>query len=192
MLVDDEELTDIDILEITDPRNPQLINDTLNLDEPPFDVDQASPRNLTSSFSHDMVVKRIGQRYVMSMSYWDGGYVQLDVTDPTPGNVSLIAESDFAELDEERLARGQQISPEGNAHQSELSPDNRFLVATDEDFNPFRLVATITRAATRGRSTRRSRPPRRRRSTRTRGSRTRPPTWATPAIRSPPVTAAWP
>jgi hypothetical protein len=143
VLVDDEELTDVDILEITDPRNPVLVNDTLNLDEPPFDVDQPSPRNLTSSFSHDMVVKRVGQRYVMSMSYWDGGYVQLDVTDPTPGNVKLITESDYAELDEERLARGQRISPEGNGHQSELSPDNRYLVATDEDFNPYRTVATI-------------------------------------------------
>ena len=44
MLVDDEEFTDVDILDITDPRNPVLVNDTLDLDEPPFDVDQASPR----------------------------------------------------------------------------------------------------------------------------------------------------
>ena len=43
----------------------------------------------------------------MNVSYWDGGYVLLDVTDPTPGNVTLIAESDFEELDPERLARGQ-------------------------------------------------------------------------------------
>ncbi|HEX2045644.1 MAG TPA: PA domain-containing protein, partial [Gaiellaceae bacterium] len=144
VLVDDEELTDLDILDITDPRNPVLVNDTLDLNEPPFDVDQDSPSNLTSSFSHDMVVKRIGERYVMNVNYWDGGYVLLDVTDPTAGNVSLIAESDYAELDEERLARGHEISPEGNGHQSELSPDNRFLVATDEDFNPYRVVATIT------------------------------------------------
>ena len=144
VLVDDEEFTDLDILEITDPSNPVLINDTLDLNEAPFEVDQDSPANLTDSFSHDMTVKRIGRRYVMSVSYWDGGYVQLDVTDPTPGNVSLIAESDFAQLDEERLARGHEISPEGNAHQSELSPDNRFLVATDEDFNAYRGVATIT------------------------------------------------
>jgi PA domain len=143
VLVDDEEFTDLDILEITDPRNPVLVNDTLDLNEPPFEVDQDSPSNLTGSFSHDMTVKRIGKRYVMSVSYWDGGYVQLDVTDPTAGNVSLIAESDYAELDEERLARGHSISPEGNGHQSELSPDNRFLVATDEDFNPYRVVATI-------------------------------------------------
>jgi hypothetical protein len=143
VLVDDEEFTDLDILEITNPRSPVLINDTLDLNEAPFEVDQDSPSNLTDSFSHDMTVKRIGRRYVMSVSYWDGGYVQLDVTDPTPGNVSLIAESDYAQLDEERLARGHEISPEGNGHQSELSPDNRFLVATDEDFNPYRVVATI-------------------------------------------------
>ncbi|MGH2715941.1 MAG: PA domain-containing protein [Thermoleophilaceae bacterium] len=143
VLVDDEEFTDLDILDITDPRNPELVNDTLDLNEPPFEVDQDSPPNLTGSFSHDMVVKRVGRRYVMSVSYWDGGYVQLDVTDPTAGNVSLIAESDYAELDEERLARGHEISPEGNGHQSELSPDNRFLVATDEDFNPYRVVAMI-------------------------------------------------
>jgi hypothetical protein len=143
VLVDDEEFTDLDIMDITDPRNPFLVNDTLDLFEPPFSVGQESPPNLTSIFSHDMLVKRVGKRYVMNAAYWDGGYVLLDVTDPTPGNVTLIAESDFAELDEERLARGHEISPEGNAHQSELSPDNRWLVAGDEDFNPYRVVAEI-------------------------------------------------
>jgi hypothetical protein len=150
VLVDDEEATDIDILDITNPRNPRLVNDTLDLSEPPFEVDQETPENLRSVFSHDMTVKRIGRRYVMNMSYWDGGYVLLDVTDPEPGEVSLIAESDYAQLDEERLARGQEISPEGNAHQSEFSPDNRFLLATDEDFNPYRVVATITSGAAQG------------------------------------------
>jgi hypothetical protein len=144
VLVDDEELTDIDILDITDPFHPVLINDDLNLDETPFDVDQASPSNLTASFSHDMMIEKIGQRYVMNMNYWDGGYVLLDVTNPREGHVTLIAESDYPALDEERLARGHSISPEGNAHQSELSPNNKFLLATDEDFNPHRVVATIT------------------------------------------------
>ena len=73
----------------------------------------------------------------MNMSYWDGGYVLLDVTDPRPGQVTLIAESDFALLDEEQLARGNEIAPEGNAHQSELSANRKYLIATDEDFNPF-------------------------------------------------------
>jgi hypothetical protein len=144
VLVDDEEATDLDILDITNPRNPRLVNDTLELDRDPFNVAQEFPGNLRSVFSHDMTVKRIGRRYVMNVSYWDGGYVLLDVTDPEPGPVSLIAESDYAELDEERLARGQRITPEGNGHQSEFSPDNRFLLATDEDFNPYRVEARIT------------------------------------------------
>ena len=144
VLVDDEEATDLDILDITDPRSPVLVNDSLNLSEEPFNVTQDEPANLRSVFSHDMVVKQVGRRYVMSASYWDGGYVLLDVTDPTPGKVSLIAETDYAALDEERLARGQRIAPEGNAHQSELSPNNKHLVATDEDFNPYRIVATIS------------------------------------------------
>jgi PA domain len=142
VLVDDEELTDVDILDITDPFNPVLVNDTLDLAEL-FGVDQAEPAHLQSVFSHDMYVVKVGQRYVMNMSYWDGGYVLLDVTDPRPGQVSLIAESDFALLDEERLARGQEIAPEGNAHQSELSPDRNFLIATDEDFNPFAVTGSI-------------------------------------------------
>jgi hypothetical protein len=149
-LVDDEEATDIDILDITNPRNPRLVNDDLELDPPPFSVGQDAPGNLRSVSSHDMTVKKIGRRYVMNMSYWDGGYVLLDVTDPEPGQVSLIADSDYALLDEERLTRGQEISPEGNAHQSEFSPDNRFLLATDEDFNPYRVIATITSGPAQG------------------------------------------
>jgi hypothetical protein len=150
VLVDDEELTDVDILDITNPRNPRLVNDDLDLGAPPFDVAQDTPDSLTSVFSHDMTVKRIGDRYVMNVAYWDGGYVLLDVTDPEPGKVSLIAESDYAELDEERLARGHRIAPEGNAHQSEFSPTNRFLLATDEDFDPYRVEASITSGAAAG------------------------------------------
>ncbi|MEU0880408.1 PA domain-containing protein [Lentzea sp. NPDC005914] len=141
-LIDDEELTDVDIMDITDPYHPVMVNDELDL-VALFGVDQATPTNLTSIFSHDMMITKIGQRYVMNVNYWDGGYVLLDVTDPRPGKVSLIAESDYAALDEERLARGQQISPEGNAHQSELSPNRKFMLGTDEDFNPYRVTAKI-------------------------------------------------
>jgi len=141
-LVDNEETADIDILDISDPANPVMVNDTLDLVEL-FGVDQENPAGLTSIFSHDMDVQKFGSKYVMNVGYWDGGYAILDVTDPRPGKVTLIAESDFGVFDEERLARGQQISPEGNAHQSEISPDGKFLIGTDEDFNPFRIIATI-------------------------------------------------
>ncbi|MQA62103.1 MAG: hypothetical protein GEU86_11505 [Actinophytocola sp.] len=142
VLVDNVEFEDVDIMDITDPANPVMVNDTLDLVEL-FDVDQETPSNLRSIFNHDMMVYKVGQRYVMNVNYWDGGYVLLDVTDPTPGNVTLIAESDYAELDEERAKRGHEISPEGNAHQSELSPNMKFMIGTDEDFSPYRVVATI-------------------------------------------------
>lgn len=140
VLVDNEELTDLDILDITNPAVPVLVNDTLDL-AALFGVDQDSPAGLNQVFSHDMDVYKIGRRYVMNASYWDGGYVLLDVTNPTA--VTLIAESDYAALDEERAARGEQISPEGNGHQSELSPNRRFMLATDEDFAPYRARAVI-------------------------------------------------
>jgi len=142
VLVDDEEETDTDILDITDPYHPVLVNDTLDLDAL-FGVGQAQPAHLRSIFSHDMYVKKIGQRYVMNMSYWDGGYVLLDVTDPRPGKVTLIAESDYALVDEEQAKLGHTVPPEGNAHQSELSGNNKFLLATDEDFNPYAVTGTI-------------------------------------------------
>jgi hypothetical protein len=142
VLVDNEELTDVDIMDISNPSNPVMVNDTLDLVEL-FGVDQDQPPGLTSIFSHDMMVYKVGPRYVTTMSYWDGGYVLLDVTDPKPGKVSLVTETDYALLDEERLARGHEISPEGNAHQNELSPNKEFMIATDEDFNPYRVIATI-------------------------------------------------
>jgi hypothetical protein len=94
-------------------------------------------------FNHDMTVYKVGKRYIMTLGYWDGGYVLLDVTDPRPDEVTLVAETDYAALDEERLQRGHRVSPEGNAHQVELSPNQRFMIGTDEDFNPYRLTLQI-------------------------------------------------
>jgi hypothetical protein len=148
-LVDNEELADVDIMDITDPTTPVMVNDTLDL-VGLFGVDQDSPSTLRSIFSHDMTVYEVGARYVMAVGYWDGGYVLLDVTDPTPGKVSLVAESDYPSLDEQRLERGHRIAPEGNAHQVELSPDHEFMIGTDEDFNPYRVTATIDSGPYRG------------------------------------------
>jgi hypothetical protein len=141
VLVDNFEFEDLDIMDITDPTNPVMVNDTLDLFTL-FGIGQDNPAHLGSIFSHDMMVYRKGSRYIMNVSYWDGGYVLLDVTDPTPGNVTLIANWTFPEFDDQRLLRGEQIPPEGNAHQSEFSPNFNFLIATDEDFSPFRFAFT--------------------------------------------------
>ena len=134
---DDEEVTDVDIFDVTDPKKPVLIGE-FNLNE--FDISQPE-LGLVDSFLHDMVVKQIGGRFIMLLSYWDGGYVLLDVTDPA--NPVFLGDSEFTNPDPELLAQaGVALTPEGNAHQAEFTADNRFVIGTDEDFAPYRLAVS--------------------------------------------------
>src|SRR5918996_760886 len=75
---DEMETSDVDIFDITDPKHPVLIAE---VDANDFNVDQPDIF-LTASFHHDVVVKEIEGRWIMLVSYWDGGWVLLDVTDP--------------------------------------------------------------------------------------------------------------
>ena len=141
VLVDDEEATDVDILDITNPSRPKLISET---DLTPQSEQPLGAVHGDSPFFHDVVVKKIGTTQTMLASYWDGGYVKLDVNDPA--NPRFIADTDFAALDPVRLevtGGAQRISPEGNGHQAEFTRDNEYFVATDEDFNPYRVTATM-------------------------------------------------
>ena len=141
VLVDDDEAEDIDILDITNPSRPKLISET-SLAALTRQPDGAVHGDAV--FSHDMVVKEIDGVQTMLVSYWDGGYVRLNVDDPA--KPLFIADTDFAAVDPVRaLVTGgtQTVSPEGNAHQAEFTRDNRYFVATDEDFNPYRVVATM-------------------------------------------------
>ncbi len=141
VLVDDEEAEDVDIIDITNPSRPKLISET--------DLTEQSRQPLgavhgDSAFLHDMTVKKIGTTQTMLLSYWDGGYVKLNVNDPA--NPMFISDTDFASLDPVRLevtGGVQQISPEGNAHQAEFTRDNKYFVATDEDFDAYRVTATM-------------------------------------------------
>lgn len=144
-MVDDEESADLDVMEITDPRHPRLISET---DVNSFGVEQPGV-NGESSFLHDMVVKRIRGVQTMLASYWDGGYVQLNVDDPA--RPVLIRQTDFAKADPQRAARGQGVSAEGNGHEAEFDRRNRYFLAADEDFDPFRVTARVTSGAEQGR-----------------------------------------
>ena len=128
---DDEEALDVDIFDITDPKHPKLIAE---FDLNAFGVSQPD-LGLTDSFLHDMVVKEINGRFIMLLSYWDGGYVMLDVTDPA--NPIFLGDSDYPPTDPEVAGVA---PPEGNAHQAEFTIDNRFVIGTDEDFDPFRFT----------------------------------------------------
>ncbi|RVX42717.1 LVIVD repeat-containing protein [Nonomuraea polychroma] len=133
VIVDNEEGPDVDILDITNPKKPKVIAE--------YDIDEKFPGitqpGLDEIFLHDMVVKEIGGRQVMLLSYWDGGYVQIDVTDPL--NISLLADSTFADPDPEAAESGLSVKPEGNAHQAEFTLDNKYVLAADEDFSPYAL-----------------------------------------------------
>jgi DNA-binding beta-propeller fold protein YncE len=133
VMTDNEEFPDVDIMDITNPKRPRLIAEyDLNV----FDVDQPE-LGLTDSFLHDMVVKQIDGRFILLLSYWDGGYVMLDVTDPA--NAEFLGDTEFADIDPELLeSLGVALTPEGNAHQAEFTIDNRFFIGTDEDFGPYR------------------------------------------------------
>ena len=130
---DEEEFLDVDIFDITDPKHPKLIAE---LDLNDFGVSQPQ-LSLTESFLHDMIVKQIDGRWIMLLSYWDGGWVLLDVTDPA--NPEFLADTDYAAVDQLTGVS----PPEGNAHQAEFTIDNQFIIGTDEDFAPYRLTITF-------------------------------------------------
>ena len=139
IMTDDEEAADTDIIEITNPSRPKWVAD--------YDLTAQSAQPLgavhgDAVFIHDEIVKKINGQYVALLSYWDGGYIKLDVTDPA--NAKFIADTDYLQFDPVRLGFGQQISPEGNAHQAEFTRDNKLFIATDEDFDPYRVIATIS------------------------------------------------
>jgi hypothetical protein len=130
---DNEEFPDVDIFEITNPKRPRLIAE---YDLNDFDVDQPEI-GLTDSFLHDMVVKNIDGTWILLLSYWDGGYVQMDVDDPA--NAVFLGDTEFTNPDPELLeSTGVALTPEGNGHQAEFTLDNEFFIGTDEDFGPYR------------------------------------------------------
>ena len=136
VLQDSSEFPDVDILDITNPMRPRLIAE---YDLNDYDVSQPA-LGLTDSDLHDMVVKKIGGRWILLASYWDGGYVMLDVTVPTVP--AFIGDTDYPAIDPLLLeSAGISLTPEGNGHQAEFTLDNEFFIATDEDFGPYRTGA---------------------------------------------------
>ena len=135
---DNEELHDVDIFDVSNPRNPRPVGE--------YDMAALFPQILESPapngnlvLNHDMVVKEINGRDVLLDSYWDAGYLTIDIENPA--KPAYIGDNDFGG---KNLVNGFDplfpgISPpEGNAHQAEFSADNRYFLAADEDFNPYR------------------------------------------------------
>lgn len=138
--VDDEEATDVDIFDVTDPKHPRLIGEFSLAESFPDILQPASNLGLNEVFLHDMVVKQVGSEFLMLLSYWDAGYVILNVTDPA--NPVYVDDSDFANPDPEATESGLSVPPEGNAHQAEFTLDNRYIIGTDEDFDAYAAGVT--------------------------------------------------
>jgi hypothetical protein len=130
---DNEEFHDVDIFDITNPRKPKPVAEYDLLESFPQISQTAAFPRLSQIFNHDMVTKVIDGRDVLLDSYWDAGYVMLDVENPA--KAKYIGDSDFE--NEDPLVPG--ISPpEGNAHEAEFSHDSKYFLGADEDFNPYR------------------------------------------------------
>jgi len=125
---------DVEIIEITDPTNPVLIRETGLPDWPTATVFG----NGNTVFNHDMVVKKIKGHMYGLLSYWDVGWVTLNMDDPA--NPVFIGDSNHPSP-EPLLGFA---PPEGNAHQGEWSHNSKYILGTDEDFSPTRTQFTIT------------------------------------------------
>src|SRR5919197_1329615 len=133
ILVDDDEALDTDVIDITNPSRPKFVGETDWSGQTMANEFAGQPHGQTP-FLHDLVVKRINGHWIGSLSYWDGGYLQLNLDDPA--NPQYITDSRFDLVD----PIYPDFSPEGNGHQSEFTRDNANVVATDEDFDAYRLV----------------------------------------------------
>jgi hypothetical protein len=134
--VDNEELLDVDIYDITNPAAPVKIAETGDLEWPGMVTDAYGGLPM----SHDLTVKKIGGDWHLMVAYWDGGWVTLNVNDPS--NPVFVRDTDYANCDQ--VVGPPACPPEGNAHQNEWNrPGGRF-VGTDEDFSAFRLAFAVT------------------------------------------------
>src|ERR671918_416890 len=131
--IDNEEVEDVDLFEITDPRNPELVAET---ELPGVNVDGHGA--LKTSHDFDVLQFPDGSWHLM-VSDWDAGWVDVDVTDPS--NPTIVGETDYADCDQVIPTA---CPPEGNAHQGEWNSDGTVFVGTDEDFDSFR-TSPLTR-----------------------------------------------
>ncbi len=129
-IVDNVELHDVDIFDVTNPRRPEPVGEFDLVERFPQIVDEGALGNLI--LFHDGVVKEINGTQTLLAAYWDAGYVTLDVDDPA--NPRYIGDTSFDGPDPLTGLEPQ----EGNAHQAEFSFNDRYIMAADEDFDPYR------------------------------------------------------
>jgi hypothetical protein len=130
--IDNEELEDVDLFEITDPRHPVLRSET---SLPGVRVNAYG----NEKTSHDFDVLKIGAKWHLMVSDWDAGWIDVDVTNPS--KPQIVGDFDYAACDQVVPTA---CPPEGNAHQGEWNSAGSVFIGTDEDFSPYRLPIAVT------------------------------------------------
>jgi len=118
-------------VDITKPQSPKLLSITGALDWIPqgANLDQVETGSSAGVFNHDVWVDIIDGVPTAVVSYWDLGFVTLDVTDPA--NPVFLDDSTY--VDPEPIV-GEPY--EGNAHAAVFGGDGDYIFGGDEDFSP--------------------------------------------------------
>jgi hypothetical protein len=120
---------DLLIVDISDPANPTLIGEWGVLDEPslgvPYYLDVRRGGD-GRTLLHSARANQNGTRAYLS--YWDAGFINLDISDPSNPVFLGIAPVDLTE--------------EGNAHSVDEARGGNLLITAEEDYIPFELQFT--------------------------------------------------
>ena len=129
-------------VDITKPQSPKLLGITGALDWIPqgVNLDQLETGSSAGIFNHDVTVEIIGGVPTAVVSYWDLGFVTLDVTDPA--NPVFLDDSTY--VDPEPIT-GQAY--EGNAHAAVFGGNGDYIFGGDEDFSPESFGVTYNGAS---------------------------------------------
>ena len=125
-------------VDITDPEEPELLTITGGLDwfaAGAFSDGQFETGSSAGIFNHDVWVEIIDGVPTAVVSYWDGGFVTLDVTDPA--NPVFLGDSTY--VDPEPIV-GEPY--EGNAHAAVFGGNGDYIFGGDEDFSPASFAIT--------------------------------------------------
>jgi len=125
VVVDDNNVQDVHIVDITKPQSPRKIVVTGQLDWPD-DID-AEFGDTAGTFLHDVWVQENDGLVIAYLAYWDAGLVMLDVTDPA--NPVFLGDSVYADPDP---LSGE--FPAGDGHVVVPNADGSRALLGDEDF----------------------------------------------------------
>ena len=125
MVVDDDNVQDVHIVDITKPQSPKEITVTGVLDWPADIAAEFGPT--AGTFLHDIWVQDNGGTIIAYLAYWDAGLVLLDVTNPAAP--VFLGDSVYGNPDP---LSGE--FPAGDGHVAVPSADGTRVLFGDEDF----------------------------------------------------------